>query len=123
DFYRGMAESSDVYFYYLAGGYQAPGSRERFEGLGPDRLAHYARTFGLGDRTGIDLASEAKGLIPDPAWKQQTKHEDWYLGDTYNMGIGQGDVQSTPLQIAVMGAAFANGGQILKPHVVREIRD
>lgn len=123
DFYRGLAMSSDVYYYYLAGGYQSTNPRERFEGLGVDRLARYARMFGLGERTGIDLANEARGLVPDPEWKKRAKKEDWYLGDTYNMGIGQGDVQTTPLQMAVATAAFANDGRVLQPHVVREVRD
>lgn len=121
NFYGGVAMSSDVYFYYLAGGYHAYG--QNFNGLGIDRLAKYARAFGLGSATGIDIAGEAEGNIPDPAWKQQTFGDDWRLGDTYNMGIGQGFVTATPIQMVRVTAAVANGGTLLTPRVVREVRD
>ncbi|MPZ50576.1 MAG: penicillin-binding protein 2 [Dehalococcoidia bacterium] len=122
NFYRGVAMSSDVYFYYLAGGY-AQGNREIFQGLGATRLADWTRRFGLGDLTGIDLPGESAGLVPDPEWKEKTIGEPWVLGDTYHMGIGQGFVTATPLQMAVVTAAVANGGDVLIPHVVKEIRD
>jgi penicillin-binding protein 2 len=121
DFYAGVAMSSDVYFYYLSGGYHAFG--QNFDGLGVDRLARYARQFGLGRKTGIDIAGEADGNIPDPAWKKQTFGDDWFLGDTYNMGIGQGFVAATPIQMVRVTAAVANGGTLLTPRVVREVRD
>jgi penicillin-binding protein 2 len=121
DFYSGIANSSDVYFYYLAGGYHAYG--ENFDGLGIDRLARYAKQFGLGRKTGIDIAGEADGVIPDPDWKKATFGDDWFLGDTYNMGIGQGFVAATPIQMARVVAAVANGGTLLTPRVVREVRD
>ncbi|OGO49339.1 MAG: penicillin-binding protein 2 [Chloroflexi bacterium RBG_16_68_14] len=120
DFYRGLAMSSDVYFYYLAGGYYENGQR-LFRGLGPERLARYAREYGLGAPTGIDLPGEAAGLVPDPAWKEQAIGEVWTLGDTYNFGIGQGYLTMTPLQLLRVIAAIANGGDVLVPHVVREI--
>ncbi|MBI4570524.1 MAG: hypothetical protein HY723_01130, partial [Chloroflexi bacterium] len=122
DFYRGLAMSSDVYFYYLAGGYYR-GGRTIFHGLGADRLAHYAREYGLGAPTGIDLPGEAAGLVPDPAWKDGAIGEVWTLGDTYNFGIGQGYLTLTPLQLLRVTAAIANGGDMLVPHVVREIVD
>ena len=121
DFYSGVAYSSDVYFYYLAGGYHAYG--ESFDGLGVVRLARYARQFGLGRKTGIDIAGEADGVIPDPDWKKATFGDDWFLGDTYNMGIGQGFVATTPIQMLRVVAAVANGGTLLTPRVVREVRD
>ncbi|MDP9238429.1 MAG: penicillin-binding protein 2 [Chloroflexota bacterium] len=121
NFYGGVAMSSDVYFYYLSGGYHAYG--QNFDGLGVDRLAKYARAFGLGSRTGIDIAGEADGNIPDPQWKQKTFGDDWRLGDTYNMGIGQGFVATTPIQMVRVTAAIANGGSLLTPRVVREVRD
>jgi penicillin-binding protein 2 len=122
DFYGGVAMSSDVYFYYLAGGYYENG-QEVFRGLGIDRLAEYARAFGLGSATGIDLPGESAGLVPDPAWKESTLHEPWVTGDTYNMGIGQGYVATTPLQMALVTAAIANGGDVLVPRVVKDIVD
>ena len=122
DFYGGIAMSSDVYFYYLAGGYHEYG--ENFDGLGVDRLAQYARQFGLGRKTGVDIAGEADGVVPDPQWKEETFPGDtWVLGDTYNMGIGQGFLAVTPIQMARVVAAVANGGTLLTPRIVREVRD
>jgi penicillin-binding protein 2 len=119
DFARGLAMSSNVYYYYLAGGK----ADEGFRGLGEQRLADYARAFGLGDTSGIDLPGESDGLVPDGNWKQATLDESWSIGDTYNFGIGQGYLASTPLQILTSTAAIANGGHLLTPHVVREVRD
>ena len=121
DFYSGVAWSSDVYFYYLAGGYHWYG--QNFNGLGPDKLALYARAYGLGSKTGIDLGGEAEGNIPDPAWKEKAWGEVWTLGDTYNMAIGQGFVAATPVQMLRVVSAVANGGTLLVPRVVREVRD
>jgi penicillin-binding protein 2 len=121
NFYGGVAMSSDVYFYYLAGGYHAYGNN--FNGLGIERLARYARQFGLGRPTGIDIAGEADGIVPDPDWKKRTFGDDWFLGDTYNMGIGQGFLAVTPVQMVRVTAAVANGGTLLRPHVLREVRD
>jgi penicillin-binding protein 2 len=109
--------SSDVYFYYLAGGYGG------FKGLGVERLARYTRMFGLGQPTGIDLPGEANGNVPDTKWKQETFNEEWLTGDTYNFGIGQGFLVATPLQMARAVAAIANGGELLQPRVVREVLD
>ena len=122
DFYRGLAMSSDVYFYYLSGGYFEKG-KELFRGLGAELLASYAREYGFGALTGIDLPGEAAGLVPDPAWKEETIDEVWTLGDTYNFGIGQGYLTVTPLQLLRVIVAIANGGDVLVPHVVREIVD
>ncbi len=122
DFYGGVAMSSDVYFYYLAGGYYEDGV-ELFRGLGATTLAHYARLFGLGAPTGIDLPGEAAGLVPDPEWKEAELEEPWVIGDTYNFGIGQGYVATTPLQLLGVTVAIANGGDVMVPTVVREIVD
>jgi penicillin-binding protein 2 len=122
NFYRGVAMSSDVYFYYLSGGFVENG-REVFHGLGANKLADWMRRFGLGSKSGIDLPGESAGLVPDPDWKEKTIGEPWTIGDTYNMGIGQGYVTATPIQMALVTAAVANGGDILVPHVVHEIVD
>jgi penicillin-binding protein 2 len=122
NFYRGLAMSSDVYFYYLSGGYIEDG-KFTFQGLGEERLAGWARRFGLGESTGIDLPGESEGLVPDGAWKVETFGEGWLLGDTYNFGIGQGYVAATPMQMVLVTAAIANGGQVLIPHVVKELSD
>jgi len=120
NFYRGLAMSSDVYFYYLAGGY-IEDDELVFRGLGEERLAGWARRFGLGEPTGIDLPGESPGLVPDGEWKEETFGEGWLLGDTYNFGIGQGYVAATPLQMVLVTAAIANGGDVLIPHVVKEL--
>jgi penicillin-binding protein 2 len=119
DFYGGIAMSSNVYFYYLAGGYPDEG----FVGLGEERLATYARAFGFGSPTGVDLPGESPGLVPDAQWKVDTVGDSWALGDTYNFGIGQGYVAATPLQVLTAVTAIANGGELLTPHVVKELQD
>jgi penicillin-binding protein 2 len=116
---QGIAESSDVFFYKIAGG-EYP---EFDTGLGEERLAAYSRMFGLGQLTGIDLPGEAKGLVPDPSWKRRTIGDIWTIGDTYNMGIGQGYVLSTPLQVANYTAIVANGGTLFKPQLVHAVTD
>ncbi len=119
DFYGGIAMSSDVYFYYLAGGK----ADEGFRGLGEERVARYARAFGLGEPTGIDLPGESAGVVPDANWKQETVGDPWTIGDTYNFGIGQGYLSVTPLQMATAISAIANGGELLTPHLLKEVRD
>ena len=115
--YSAMAESSDIYFYVVGGGYESK------DGLGVERLEKYYQKFGLGKATGIDLPNEKKGLIPDPDWKEDVKGEEWYLGDTYHMAIGQGDVLSTPLQVAGWTAAVANDGVVYQPYLVQKTID
>jgi penicillin-binding protein 2 len=119
DFYRGVAMSSDVYFYYLAGGK----ADEGFRGLGEERLARYARSFGLGETSGVDLPGESPGLVPDAQWKERNWGETWYVGDTYSFGIGQGYLAVTPLQLVNEVAAIANGGDLLRPRLIKEITD
>ncbi len=115
----GLTWSSDVFFYKVAGG-ESP---DFDTGLGEERLADYARKFGLGQPTQIDLPGEAPGLVPDPIWKRKTIGDVWTVGDTYNMGIGQGYVLATPIQVANFTAAVANGGTLYKPQLVHDIRD
>ena len=117
-FFQGIANSSNIYFFYLGGGYQE-GNKTLFEGLGVDRLAKYARAFGYGSRTGLDISGEQDGTIPDPTWKQFHKDQPWFKGDTYNMSIGQGDVLATPLQVANTTNVIANGGTLYQPHLAR----
>jgi len=114
--------SSDVYMYYLAGGY-IQGGRTVFQGMGEDKLAAWTKKFGLGQKTGIDLPGEAEGNVPDPEWKKKTIGEPWTIGDTYNMSIGQGYVAATPIQMITVASAVANGGKVVTPHVVKELRD
>jgi penicillin-binding protein 2 len=98
-----IAQSCDVYFYDLA------------RKLGVDAIADMARRFGLGERLGIDLPGERPGLVPDRAWKLATRGVPWQKGETLVVGIGQGFMQATPLQLAVMTARIANGSQAVRP--------
>jgi penicillin-binding protein 2 len=119
NYLQAIANSSNIYFFYLGGGYEPEG----FVGLGNERLARYARMIGYGSPTGIDLPGETAGTIPDEAWKVQRVGEKWVKGDTYNMSIGQGFVESSPLQVQNMTMTIANMGKVLRPHIVRQIVD
>ena len=110
DIYEGFGHSSDTFFYQLA--YR----------LGMDRLAYWARQFGFGSPTGIDLPNEAKGLVPTERWKMDTFGQPVYGGEVLQAGIGQGYDLVTVLQLANAYAALANGGTLYQPQVVREIR-
>ena len=110
-----IANSVNTYFYYIGGGYND------FVGLGVDRIVEYAKLFGLGSQTGIDLAGERSGFVPTRAWKEEVKGERWYIGDTYHIAIGQGDLIVTPLQVAMFTGVFANGGSLYRPHFVKTI--
>jgi penicillin-binding protein 2 len=117
-----LANSCNVFFYKVAGGYDVPGEPV-FEGLGIERLVRYMRAFGLGQPTGVELPGEAAGQVPDPEWKRRTFGETWSTGDTYNLGIGQGYLLVTPLQLLNAINAIANGGTLYRPLLVREIAD
>ena len=116
---QAVAVSCDIYFYNVAGGNPNNG----FAGLKRGRLAEYAHQFGFGERSGLRLPGEETGLIPTEEWKQQRKGEPWYIGDDWNIGIGQGDDLVTPLQLANMTAAIANGGTLYRPRLVGAVRD
>lgn len=116
DLKNAIGKSSDIYFYTVGGGYGG------VKGVGVDGISKWAKIFGLSAKTGIDLPGESEGLIPDPAWKERVKKEQWYLGNTYHMAIGQGDVLTTPLQMAQVTSVFANGGTLYKPQIVKEIK-
>ncbi|MFA6587722.1 MAG: penicillin-binding protein 2 [Patescibacteria group bacterium] len=115
--YKAIADSVNTFFYTIGGG------TESFDGLGIDRMTQYARAFGLGSQTGIDLPGERPGFLPSKAWKEQTKGEAWYIGDTYHFAIGQGDLLVTPLQMALTTATVANGGVLYKPHLAKNFQD
>lgn len=117
DVFRAISESVNTFFYYIGGGYG------NFEGLGPERLAIWARYFGFGVPTGIDLPGEASGLVPTRDWKERERGEAWYIGDTYHLAIGQGDILVTPLQIANATLTIANGGTRFEPRLVHALRD
>ncbi|MDF1541649.1 MAG: penicillin-binding protein 2 [Anaerosomatales bacterium] len=118
-FTRGVAESCDVVFYEI--GYEFY-KRDREE------LQEFARRFGVGSVTGIDLPGEVSGRVPDAAWKAEfnanyPEYRQWLPGDTVNMVIGQGDLLTTPLQMAAVYAGIANDGDVMRPHVLKEVLD
>lgn len=110
-----IANSVNTFFYYIGGGF------ENFNGLGLERMVKYEKLFGLNTQTGIDLNGEADGFLPTKDWKLETKGEKWYIGDTYHVSIGQGDILVTPLQVANYTAVFANGGALYRPHLIKQI--
>ncbi len=90
------------------------------KGVGGPKLIEWARKYGFGQTTGIELSEEAPGLIADDAWKRERFDWEWTVGDTVNMSIGQGFTQATPLQVAVMFSVPANGGYRVKPHLLQD---
>jgi penicillin-binding protein 2 len=119
DFLGGIANSSNVYFYKLGGGYKD----EIPDGLGICRLATYARALGYGDYPGTELPDEADGQLPSPEWKRLTYGENWALGDTYIASVGQGFVVATPLQVLMSAATIANDGKLIRPTVIYQLTD
>ncbi|MBI5023350.1 MAG: penicillin-binding protein 2 [Candidatus Magasanikbacteria bacterium] len=112
---KALAESVNTFFYIIGGGY------ENFAGLGLGKISEYLKKFGLANTLGIDLPGETAGFIPSREWKEDVKKERWYIGDTYNLSIGQGDLLVTPLQVANYTAIIANGGTSYQPHLVKSI--
>ncbi|MEX2144784.1 MAG: penicillin-binding protein 2 [Candidatus Spechtbacterales bacterium] len=115
DMREAIAVSSNVYFYTIGGGF------EGFVGLGIEKITKWLNKFGWGEKLGIDFASESAGRVPDPEWKEKVKNEGWFIGDTYNTSIGQGDILATPLQVASAISVFANKSVLYRPYVVKRI--
>jgi len=116
DIRRAIAESNNIFFFALGGGWGPIKN-----GLGPDGMKKGLEKFGFGTQTGVDLTGERDGFIPTPEWKKKTMKEDWYIGNTYNMAIGQGDLLVTPMQIANATSSIANGGKLFKPRFVNKV--
>jgi penicillin-binding protein 2 len=108
---RAVAESCDVYFYNV-------GLR-----LGVDRLAKYAKMFGLGEKTGVEMEYEKPGITPSSEWKRKRYNVKWHDGETLSVAIGQGYNLTTPLQVGMMTMVVANGGTLYKPSVVEQVVD
>ncbi|MGD8458561.1 MAG: penicillin-binding transpeptidase domain-containing protein [Anaerolineales bacterium] len=119
NFWGGIANSSNVYFYKIGGGYEDEG----IEGLGICRLGTYAEALGYNQLLGIELPDETDGLIPDPTWKRINQGENWSTGDTYIAGVGQGFMIASPMQVLMSAATVANNGLLIRPTIVREIVD
>ena len=111
-----IAQSNDIFFYTIGGGYG------NITGLGMSRMKKYDNLFGLGSPTGIDLPGESSGFIPDEEWKLAKLKEKWYIGNSYHASIGQGYITTTPLQIANFVASIANGGTLYSPRIVSQIK-
>jgi len=117
DVVAGVAQSCNIYFYKVGGGFDETG----FQGLGVARIAEYARAFGMGEPTGVELPAESGGLVPTADWKRHTYRESWSTGDTYNLSIGQGFLEVTPLQLLNAVNALANGGKLYRPQIVHHV--
>ncbi len=107
DVRRALTRSNDIFFYDAA------------RKTGVDTLSSWAKELGLGEKTGIDLPGEVTGIVPNPKWKESEIGEQWYLGDTINMSIGQGFLETTPMQVNRYTQLVANGGTFYKPHLLQ----
>jgi len=134
DVKRALAESVNPFFYMTAGGYVAPKKSSpyydsrlpnNFVGLGAMKLGEYLSMFGFGTTTGIDLPGEVAGRVPTPQWKQDyfktIEQQQWYLGDTYNLSIGQGYLLATPLQLITYFLPIANKGTLYQPQLLKQV--
>ncbi len=106
DLVKAIQRSNDIYFYKVG------------EWTGIDNLLAWARKFKVGQKTGLGLPGESGGFLPTPEWKEKTRHEKWFLGNTYHLAIGQGDLRMTPLQVALETAVVANGGHWCRPYLL-----
>jgi len=107
-----LGQSCNIYFMTVGRDY-----------VGAERIVNYAKDFGYGEITGIDLPGEFSGFIPTPQWKERRYHEKWVLGDTMNMSIGQGYTLVTPLQMCNLVSMIINNGKSYKPYILKEVRD
>ena len=107
-----LTASCDVTYYAVG---------QTLDGVGQDVLPRFGRGFGFGEKTGLEGVLEEGGLMPDPDWKVNTVGEQWWVGDTVNISIGQGYLLVTPLQVARMIAAVANGGTLYRPYIIQRI--
>lgn len=107
DIVKALKRSNDIFFYKAS------------EKIGIKNLDEFSKNFGLGEVTGIDIPGEVPGTVPGESWKKRVIGEDWYLGDTYNMSIGQGYLESTPLQVNLMTQIVANNGTMYQPHMLK----
>ena len=115
DMYKSIVQSCDTYYYILA------------SEMGVDTMHDFMKQFGFGERTGIDLPHERKGILPSTEWKRNAyrnpNQKKWYAGETISLGIGQGYNTFTPLQLAYATAILVNNGSAARPHLVKEIED
>ena len=117
DLKQAITVSSNIYFYSVGGGYG------NIVGLGLERLEKYFKLWRIDQPLGIDLPSEGSGFVPTADWKQERTGEPWFIGDTYNISVGQGDLGVTPLWLSSYVSAIANGGTIYRPTVAKSVLD
>ncbi|HAS80575.1 MAG: Peptidoglycan glycosyltransferase [Candidatus Nomurabacteria bacterium GW2011_GWE1_32_28] len=118
DMREAIAVSSDVYFYEIGGGFEGQ------KGIGIYNIEKYAKLFGIGEKTGLDLPDEKGGVIPSPLWKiENFKGEQWRVGDTYHTIIGQYGFQVTPMEMTRAVSALANYGTLITPHYILEDKE
>jgi len=108
DIIKAIKRSNDIFFYKLG------------ELLGVDRIKTWALKYGFGAKTGVEISGEVEGVVPDDKWKRETKGEGWYLGNTYHLSIGQGDLDVTPLQVNQMTNVIANKGNKCKMSILKD---
>lgn len=120
DFITGIAQSCNVYFYSIGGGYSAGGVEQ---GIDIEGIYEYSTLHGFNELTGIELPGEADGLIPNRDWKRLNLGENWSSGDTYIASVGQGFVLATPLQVLNSFTPYMNNGDLIRPTLIREITD
>jgi penicillin-binding protein 2 len=108
DIIKAIQRSNDIFFYKLG------------EKLGLDRIVDWAKKYGYGNKTGVELVGELDGIVPDSEWKKEVKGENWFLGDTYHLAIGQGGLSITPLQVNQMTNIVANGGVKCKMSILKD---
>lgn len=108
---KALEQSCDVYFYQVG------------NLLGSERIAKWAKAFGLGEKTDLNLNMEVSGIAPNSEWKLRTKNQPWTAGDTINVSIGQGFNLTTPIQVLMMYAALGNGGKLYKPYLLKKVVD
>lgn len=125
DMTRGIAQSCNVYFYKVGGGYPDAEARGllRPGGLGITDLVRYSTAFGVGSQLGVEIEGEVGGRMPDPDWKRRIYGENWSTGDTYNAAFGQGYLTLTPLQLTSAIAAIVNDGILYQPTIISEFLD
>ncbi|MDP3981614.1 MAG: penicillin-binding protein 2 [Chlamydiota bacterium] len=109
DLLHAIQNSCNVYYYNVG------------QMLGPDRIAKMARAFGFGSKTKLDIGNERDGIVPDLAWKKSELKQSWYGGETLNYAIGQGFLTVTPIQMAMMVSAIANGGSMWRPYLMQRV--
>lgn len=107
DILKAIARSNDIFFYKLG------------ETVGISSIAEWGKKFGTGQKSGIEINGEAEGVMPDPVWRKKVTGSDWYLGDTYHVAIGQGEVQATPLQVNIWTNTIAGGGLLCRPTLIK----